>query len=96
MAYRTKNWDEVVAKELRDKEFARGFFEGMIEDGLDAEEVIRRVVRAYGVKELAQKVHLKPESLARVLREPGRARESTLNKIVKPFGVRMAKRLVVL
>ena len=94
MAYRTKNWDEVLAKELRDKEFSRQFFWGLIQDGVEPADVIRRVVRAYGVKELSEKVKLRPESVARVLKDPDKARESTLNILMKPFGVRLSKQLV--
>jgi DNA-binding phage protein len=94
MTFRTEAWDKEIAYQLHhDKAYAHHFVEKLLREGEDPLEVLRRVVRAYGVKELADKTSLKPQSIARVLRAPEKAKEATLNKMVKPFGVKIRREL---
>lgn len=94
MPYRTESWDKEIAYQLQhDKTYARHFVEKLIRDGEDPFEVLRRVVRAYGVKELADRTSLRPQSIARVLRAPEKAKDETLNKMVRPFGVKIRRDL---
>src|SRR5690606_17432662 len=88
MSYRTRDWNEVLAKDLRDPEFVKEYVTGLLKDGWSTEDIIRRIVRAYGIKELALRVHLRPESISRVLRDPLKAKEETLKKLTRPFGVK--------
>jgi DNA-binding phage protein len=92
--FRTRSWNHEVARQLHsDPRYAKLFVQKLIRDGEDPEEVIRTVVRAYGLKELAEKVHIRPQNLARVLRAPAKAKDETLNRIVRPFGVKVSRRL---
>ena len=94
MTFRTHSWDLEIAHQLQtDKKYARLFIEELVKDGQDPEEVLRRVVRAYGITELSQRTDLKPQSIVRLLRAPERAKESTLNQLLKPLGVKVRRRL---
>jgi hypothetical protein len=88
MSYRTRDWNEVLAKDLRDPEFVKEYVAGLLKDGWSSQDIIRRIVRAYGIKELALRVHLRPESISRVLRDPLKARDKTQKKITRPFGLK--------
>lgn len=92
--FRLESWDAVVAKQLQtDQVYAKAFVEQLLLDGEDPDEVIRVIVRAYGIKELAQRTHLRPQNIARVLREPAKARDNTLNRLVRPFGLQIERQL---
>jgi DNA-binding phage protein len=94
MAFRTESWDKEIAYQLQhDKAYAHHFVEKLIRAGEDPLEVLRRVVRAYGVKELADKTSLRPQSIVRVLRAPEKAKEETLNKMIRPFGMKVHRKL---
>lgn len=92
--YRTHDWNKEVAYQLHtDKKYAKLLVAKLIRDGENPDDVIRQVVRAYGIKELAEKVHVKPQNIARVLRAPDKAKEETVNKIFKPFGFKIERQL---
>lgn len=91
---RTQAWEKEITFQLRrDKVYARHFVENLLRDGEDPAEVLRRIVRAYGVKELAERTDLKPQSIVRILRTPEKAKEETLNKLARPFGVKIRRQL---
>lgn len=94
--YRTHSWNKEVAHQLHtDPKYAKLLVQKLIRDGEDPDDVIRHVVRAYGIKELAEKVHVKPQNIARVLRDPQKAKDETLNKIFKPFGMKVERQLAL-
>lgn len=94
--FRSIRWSEVVAMQLHsNKEYARLFTQKLIEAGEDPDEVIRAIVRAYGIKELADRTKIRPQNIVRILRAPQRAKDSTLNRLVRPFGVKVQRRLAL-
>lgn len=94
--FRTRAWNVEVARQLqKDKAYARLFIQKLLRDGEDPNDVIRHVVRAYGIKELALRVHVQPQNIARILRAPARAKDSTLKRLLQPFGVKVERRLAL-
>ena len=94
--YRTHSWNKEVAYQLHtDKKYAKLLVQKLIRDGENPDDVIRHVVRAYGIKELSEKVHLRPQNIARVLKSPKSAKDSTLNKIFMPFGLKVERQLAL-
>jgi len=94
--FRTHSWNKEVAYQLHtDKKYAKLLVQKLIRDGEDPDDIIRQVVRAYGIKELAEKVHVRPQNIARVLRSPKKAKDETLNKIFKPFGFKIERQLAL-
>jgi putative addiction module killer protein len=56
MPRRSVDWNKGLAKDLKDPEFARGFILAALEEeGLSPQLVLRKVILAYGLKELAKK-----------------------------------------
>jgi DNA-binding phage protein len=94
--FRTQSWNKEVAYQLHtNKKYAKLLVQKLIRDGENPDDVIRHIVRAYGIKELSQKVHIRPQNIARVLRSPSNATDETLNRIVKPFGVKVERQLAL-
>lgn len=58
MARRSENWNVGLAKDLRDAAFAREFVLASIDEGVDLQLALGKVIRAMGVKEFAAKVHM--------------------------------------
>ena len=66
MARRSEDWNVGLAKDLRDAAFAREFLLASIDEGVDLQLALGRVIRAMGVTEFAAKVHMAaPTSCAR-------------------------------
>ena len=87
MARRTIDWNEGLAKDLKNKAFARAFILSAIEDGLSVQEVLSKVVKAYGIKEFALKLNLPSSNLSRAINPKYNPTYETLNKLLKPFGL---------
>ncbi len=63
MARRSRDWNEGLAEDLRDKTFAREFLLAAIGEGVSIQVALGKVIRAMGVKEFAASVRMRPSSL---------------------------------
>lgn len=63
MARRSADWNEGLAKDLKDVKFAQGFIQASLEEGLPIQVVLGKVIRAYGVKDFAARVKLPSSKL---------------------------------
>ena len=71
MARRSRDWNDGLAEDLKDKGFAREFLTAAVEDGVSLQQALAKVVRATGVKEFAARVqHAQLESAAGNSSEP--------------------------
>jgi len=89
MARRTKDWNKGLAWDLKDQEFAREFLLAAIEEGISLQHALGRVVRARGVKEFAAKIGMAGPNLLRAINPRHNPTQATLNRLLKPFGVRL-------
>ena len=89
MAKRSEDWDEALAAQLRNAEFAREFILASVEEGLSLHDILNKVVRAYGVKEFAEKVKMADSNLLRAIGSKANPTQKTLNQILKPFGLKL-------
>jgi DNA-binding phage protein len=90
MARRSKDWNEGLSSDLKDRNFAREFILAAIEDGMVLKTVLAKVIRAYGVKEFAKVVKMAESNLVRLLSTRSNPTQETLNRLLKPFGLRLA------
>ncbi len=58
MARRSLDWNEGLAEDLKDAEFAQEFLLGAMDDGVAIQVALGKVLRAMGVKEFAAKVDM--------------------------------------
>jgi DNA-binding phage protein len=89
MPKRSKNWDEVLQKELRKPKFARNYIEASLAEGLSIQTVLAEVIRAQGVVEYAARVGIAPPNLQRILRSKANPTLDTLQKLLAPLGLRL-------
>ena len=89
MARRSKDWNVGLAEDLRNREFARDFLLGAIEEGVPLQVALAKVVRAMGVKEFAAKVHMASPNVLRAINPRHNPTQDTLNRLLRPFKLRL-------
>ena len=90
MARRSRDWNEGLAKDLRDSVFAREFLLAALEEGVSIQIALGKVVRAYGVKEFSRKTKIASSNLLRAINPRHNPTQDTLNRLLKPFGLMVA------
>lgn len=89
MARRTADWNEGLAKDLKNPEFAREFILATLDRGLSIQEVLGKVIRTYGIKEFAKKIKMPSSNIIRAIDTKHNPTFETLNKLLKPFGLKV-------
>jgi len=87
---RSRDWNEGLARDLRDQAFAREFLEALLEEGFSLQQALAKTVRAYGVTEFASKVHMASPNLLRSIRPNANPTQRTLEQMLEPLGLRLA------
>ncbi len=90
MARRSKDWNEGLARDLRDAAFAREFLVAAIEDGGSLQQALGKAIRAGGVKEFAARVGMASPNLLRAIHPRHNPTQATLNRLLEPFGLRLS------
>jgi len=90
MARRSRDWNVGLAEDLRDREFAREFLLGAIDEGVPLQVALGKVVRAMGVKEFAAKVGMASPNLLRTLNPRHNPTQDTLNRLLKPLRLKLS------
>ena len=90
MARRSRDWNEGLARDLEDAEFAREFLLCAIEEGIPLQQALAKVIRAMGVKEFSARVHMASPNLLRAIRPRHNPTQATLNRLLRPFGLRLS------
>ncbi len=88
---RTHDWNEDLAKCLKNSEYAREFVLACLEEGPPIQEALGKAVRAYGVKEYAKGIKMAPSNLIRAVDpETKSLTTKTLNQILKPLELELS------
>lgn len=90
MARRSEDWNVGLAADLRDATFAREFLLAAIDEGVDLQIALGKVVRAMGVKEFAAKVRMASPNVLRAINPRHNPTQATLDRLLKPFGLRLS------
>ena len=85
MARRSKGWNEGLAKDLKNREFAKEFILASIEEGLSIQHVLGKIIRMYGIKEFAELTGIPSPNILRAINPKHNPTQSTLNRLLKPF-----------
>jgi DNA-binding phage protein len=89
MARRSKDWNEGLAEDLQDPEFARQFLTAAVEDGIPLKVALAKVIRAKGVKEFAETIGMPSPNVLRAIHPKHNPTQETLERLLKPFGLRI-------
>ena len=90
MARRSRDWNQGLAEDLRDPEFAREFLLAAIDDDVSVQRALGKVVRAMGVKEYAARVRMASPNVLRAISPGHNPTQDTLNRLLRPFGLRLS------
>ena len=94
MARRAKDWNEGLAKDLRDPKFVKEFIQAALEEGLPIQVVLGKVIRAYGVKEFSKKTKIPGPNIVRAIDPRHNPTQETLNRLLRPFGLKLSVSLI--
>lgn len=91
MARRYKDWEEGLAKDLKQsKENRKEFFLALLEEGYSWREAINKIVKIIGVNEYVELIgDMKASNLLNQLKEDSNITIRTLDKITKPLGIEL-------
>jgi DNA-binding phage protein len=90
MTRRTKDWNEGLAEDLKNIQFAREFLLASIEEGISLQHALGKVIRAMGVKEFAAKIGMESPNLLRVINPRHNPTQATINRLLIPFGLKLS------
>ena len=88
MARRSEDWNVGLAKDLRNPAFAREFLLAAIDEGVDLQLALGKVIRAMGVKEFAARVRMASPNVLRAINPRHSPTQDTINRLLKPFKLR--------
>ena len=87
---RSRDWNEGLAEDLQDREFAREFLLAAVEEDIPIQDALGKVIRAYGLKEFAEEIGMPSSNLSRALNPGSNVTQQTLNRLLEPFGLRLS------
>ena len=90
MARRSRDWNEGLAQDLRDREFAREFLLAAMDEGVPIQVALGKVIRAMGVKEFAAKVKMAGPNVLRAINPRHNPTQDTINRLLKPFRLKLS------
>jgi DNA-binding phage protein len=89
MARRSKDWNEGLAKDLRNREFAQAFFVALLDEGFTLQEALAKTIRTYGVQEFAKKAKMPASNVSRAIRPSHNPSQRVLGDLLEPLGLRL-------
>jgi DNA-binding phage protein len=89
MARRSCDWNEGLAEDLEDPEFARQFLTAAVEEGVPLKVALAKVIRATGVKEFSERIGIPSPNVLRAINPKHNPTQQTLERLLKPFGLRI-------
>ncbi len=90
MARRSRDWNEGLAADLRNAEFAREFLMAAIDEGVSIQLALGKVIRAMGIREFAAKVRMASSNVHRAINPRHNPTQATLNRLLRPFKLRLS------
>ena len=90
MAKRSVDWNEGLAEDLRDPEFAKAFLLAAVAEGIAVQDALAKVIRAMGVKEYAALTGIASSNVLRSIRPNHNPTQNTLNRLLKPLGLKLS------
>ncbi len=90
MARRSRDWNEGLAQDLRDPEFAREFLLAAMDEGLPVQTALGKVIRAMGVKEFGERAGMAGPNVLRAIHPRHNPTQATLNRLLKRFQLRLS------
>lgn len=90
MLRRSRDWNEGLAQDLRDQEFAREFLLAAMDEGVPIQVALGKVIRAMGVKEFAARAKMAGPNVLRAINPRHNPTQDTMNRLLKPFRLKLS------
>ena len=90
MARRSRDWNEGLAQDLRDPEFACDFLLATVDEGVPLQTALGKVIRAMGVKEFGEQAEMASPNVLRAINPRHNPTQVTLNRLLKPLRLRLS------
>src|SRR5512146_3341444 len=90
MARRTKDWNEGLAQDLKNPEFAREFLLAAVEEGIPLQQALGKAIRAIGVKEFGAEIGMESPNLLRAINPRHNPTQTTIERLLIPFGLKLS------
>ena len=90
----SEDWNIELSKKLKNKRFAREFLLASMDEGIPIQEVLKKIVNAYGLSEFAQMVDMAPPNVLRAVNLKHNPTRITLDALIKPFGLMLGLQLI--
>lgn len=90
MARRSKDWNEGLAKDLKNPEFALEFLQACLDEGISVQASLGKIVRVIGVKEFSKKSKMASPNVLRAIDPRHNPTQETLNRLLRPLGLRLS------
>jgi DNA-binding phage protein len=87
MPTRSLDWNEDMAQDLRDPNFAQAFLLALLEEGDELQVALGRFIRLYGVKEYSKLVEMDEPAVQRAINPEHNPTKSTLEKLLAPLNL---------
>lgn len=85
MPTRSIDFNEELAKDLRDLDFAQGFLLELLALGDDLQTALGHLIRVYGVKEYAELAEMEAPTIQRAINPKHNPTKGTLEKLLAPL-----------
>ena len=90
MVRRSVAWEEGLAEDMRNPDFAREFLMATMEEEVPLQVALGITIRAYGVKEFAARVGMAPSTVQRAINPRHNPTLDTINRLLAPFKLRLS------
>ena len=94
MSRRSQDWDEGLARDLQNKDFAQEFILSSIDEGLSIQAILAKVIKSYGLREFSKKVRMASPNVLRAIDPRHNPTQDTLNRLLQPFGLCLSISLI--
>ncbi len=89
MTRRSRDWNEGLAKDLKNTKFASEYILACIDEGMTVQEILGKIARTLGVKEFASMVKMPASNVLRSVNPNSNPTQETLNRLLKPFKLQL-------
>ncbi len=89
MARRSKEWEEGLARDLKNPDFAKEFIYAALNEGISLQQVLAKVIKCLGIKEFSKKAKMASPNIIRIINPRHNPTQSSLNRLLKPLGLRL-------
>ena len=90
MTRRSRDWNEQLARDLKDRDFSREFVLALIEEGATLQQALGKTIRAFGIKEFARRARLPSSNVSRAIGPGHNPSQKTLERLLKPLGLQLS------